>query len=377
MRRMRVGLVVAGLAMAIAATAVAASLAITSAQWVAGDRKLVVAGTAAGKANVTLTNAGTGAALGTARAEDDGKWKLTLERVSAVPCRVRATQGSASVERAVAGAPANCFGGAAKSLTSLAITGPATVAENATAAYVATATFSDGSTQAVTTTATWTENSTFASIAGGVLTATAVTGNQPVTISASFTSAGVTRSATLAVSIQDTTPAITLASLAIAGPTTVAEGGTASYTATATFSDGSTQVVTTTATWAENSAFASIAGGVLTATAVTGNQSLTISSSFTSAGVTRSATLAVSILDSAPPPPPVTGSHAGRFTVYEGTKTCLAVPYGRGRGIPPVGALPVERRRQRVHGPEPGDRQASWEASTTSASTRTSTGWAS
>jgi hypothetical protein len=50
---------------------------------------------------------------------------------------------------------------------------------------------------------------------------------------------------------------------------------------------------------------------------------VTISASFTSAGVTRSATLAVSIADSAPPPPPVTGSHAGRFAVYEGTKTCL------------------------------------------------------
>ena len=148
-----------------------------------------------------------------------------------------------------------------------------------------------------------------------------------------------------------------LTSLAITGPATVAESGTATYIATARFSDGSSQVVTTTATWTENSTFATIAGGVLTATAVTGNQPVTISSSFTSAGVTRSATLAVSVLDSAPPPPPVTGSHAGRFAVYEGTKTCLTCHLDRGRGDPPVGALPVERRRQRVDGTEPGPRR--------------------
>ena len=97
--------------MALATTAIAASLAITRARWDAGDRKLALAGTAAAKATVTLTNAATGAALGTARAEDDGRWRLTLERVSAVPCRVRATQGGASVERAVDSAPANCAGG--------------------------------------------------------------------------------------------------------------------------------------------------------------------------------------------------------------------------------------------------------------------------
>ncbi len=229
MKRMRVGLAVGALALSLAATALAATLAITTARWDADDRKLALAGTAGSKQTVTLTDAGTGAALGTARAEDGGKWKLTLERVRAVPCTVRVTQGGASVERAVAGAPATCAGGTTRSLTSLAITGPATVAESGTGTYAATATFSDGSTQVVTTTATWTENSTFATIAGGVLTATAVTGNQPVTIS----------------------------------------------------------------------------------------------SSFTSAGVTRSATLVVSIADSTTPPPPATGSHAGRFAVYEGTKTCL------------------------------------------------------
>ena len=224
MKRMRVGLVVTGLAMVLVATAIAASLAITRASWDAGDRKLAVAGTAAARQTVALTNADTGAALGTARAEDDGKWKLTLERVSGVPCRVRATQGGASVERAVQGAPANCGGGTTTSLTSLAISGPASVAENGTATYAATATFSNGSTQVVTTTATWTESSAFASIAGGVLTTTAVAGNQSVTVSSSFTSAGVTRAATLAVSILDSVPPPPPVTGSHAGRFTVYEG---------------------------------------------------------------------------------------------------------------------------------------------------------
>ena len=75
MKRMRVGLAVGALALALAATALSASLAITTASWNAGDRKLALAGTAGCKQTVTLTDAGTGAALGTARAEDSGKWK--------------------------------------------------------------------------------------------------------------------------------------------------------------------------------------------------------------------------------------------------------------------------------------------------------------
>jgi hypothetical protein len=101
----------------------------------------------------------------------------------------------------------------------------------------------------------------------------------------------------------------------------VPESSTAAYGATATFSDGTTQNVTAAATWSENSAFASIAGGALTTAAVTSDQPVVISSSYASGGVTRAATLSVMVANV--PTPAVTGSHAGRFTTFEGTKTCL------------------------------------------------------
>ena len=107
---------------------------------------------------MSIASAATGAVLGTAKVEDNGRWKAAIEKPARVPCRVRVLQGTASVERAVSGAPSNCDGGTTKSLTSLSITGPATVPENSTGAYAAAATFSDGTTQNVTAAATWSEN---------------------------------------------------------------------------------------------------------------------------------------------------------------------------------------------------------------------------
>ena len=177
-----------------AAAASAASLAIT--QGIMEQRMLYLSGTASRGAAVTIANAANGLVIGTAKVEDSGRWKAVFERLAPVPCRVRVIQGTASVERAVSGAPSSCEGGTTKSLTSLAITGPATVPESSTAAYAATASFSDGTTQNVSATATWSENSSFASISGGVLTTGAVTSDQTVTISGSYTSSGVTRTAT-------------------------------------------------------------------------------------------------------------------------------------------------------------------------------------
>ena len=80
--------------------------------------------------------------------------------------------------------------------------------------------------------------------------------------------------------------AATLSSIAVSGPSSVNEGGTGTYTATATWSDGTTSSVTPT--WSENSTYATIStGGVLTALAVTANQTATVTASYTSGGVTR------------------------------------------------------------------------------------------
>jgi len=185
-------------------------------------------------------------------------------------------------------------GATTPSLSSLAITGPNSLNEGTTATYSATATFSDGSSQGVTP--TWSENSSYATIsAGGILTATSVSGNQTVTITASYSSGGITKIATKTVTIVDLV-AKTLSSLTIAGPASVSENNSATYTATAKFSDGSTAPVT--AVWSENSNYASISGaGVLTTSAVSRNQSVKITAKYSYGGVTKNATLSVTILN--------------------------------------------------------------------------------
>jgi len=184
---------------AVAAATAAAGFTIARASW--NGEKLYVSGTAPAGSPVTIANAATGAALGTVQVEDSGRWRAAFEHLAGVPCRVRATQGAFTVERAVTGASATCDGGTTKSLTALAITGPATVMESSTATYAATASYSDGTTQNVTAAAAWSENSAFASIAGGVLTTVAVTSDQAVLITGSYTSGSVTRSASLSVMV--------------------------------------------------------------------------------------------------------------------------------------------------------------------------------
>ncbi len=172
-------------------------------------------------------------------------------------------------------------------LTSVTVTGPTSVNEGGTGTYTATGRWDDGTTAPVSP--TWTENSTFATItSGGVLTASAVTANQTVTVTATYGG----RTGTMNVTIVNA--AGVLASVTVTGPTSVNEGGTATYTATGRWDDGTTAAVTPT--WTENSTFATItSGGVLTASAVTANQTVTVTATYGG----RTGTMNVTIVNSA------------------------------------------------------------------------------
>jgi hypothetical protein len=184
-----------------------------------------------------------------------------------------------------------------KSLTSVSVTGPASVNESSTGAYAATATFSDGSSSTVTTSSTWSESSSATTIStSGVLSAGSVPSNQSVTVTASYTYSGVTRSGTKAVTIVDVPKALT--SVSVTGPVSVNENSTGAFAATATFSDGSSSTVTTSSTWSESSSATTISSaGVLSAGSVSSNQSVTVTASYTYSGVTRSGTKAVTVVN--------------------------------------------------------------------------------
>ncbi|MFH2122202.1 MAG: hypothetical protein ABIJ50_01770 [Pseudomonadota bacterium] len=87
-------------------------------------------------------------------------------------------------------------------LSGITINGPTNVNESSTATYTATANWSDGSTTTVTP--SWSENSTYTTISSdGVLTTSSVTANQIVTVSASYTYGGATKTGAYIITVVD------------------------------------------------------------------------------------------------------------------------------------------------------------------------------
>ena len=92
----------------------------------------------------------------------------------------------------------------APALTGLSIDGDDQVIENRSADYTATADFSDGSTQTVTGSAGWSSNSEYAVVnSNGILAASEVSSDVPMTIQASYTLGETTMTATKEVTIVD------------------------------------------------------------------------------------------------------------------------------------------------------------------------------
>jgi chitinase len=98
------------------------------------------------------------------------------------------------------------------------------------------------------------------------------------------------------VSYQPITPILN--SLSICGNDYVSENNSAGFVTTATFSDDTTETVTGNAAWSENSMYANINNsGVLTTSEVTEDTTLTIQASYSTGGVTKTATKLVTIVD--------------------------------------------------------------------------------
>jgi hypothetical protein len=176
-----------------------------------------------------------------------------------------------------------------KSFSGLNISGPASVCIGGSGNYVATASYCDGSAQVVSP--AWSLDSTaYASIdpQTGVLTPGTVTSDQSVTVDASYSDAsGITQTASLNVAIIGQA---VLQGLSIAGLSDVASGGTATYTATASYSDGSQKIVNPA--WSlDSSTYASIdpATGVLNVGTSASGQTITVSAGYTEGGATQTA----------------------------------------------------------------------------------------
>ncbi len=173
----------------------------------------------------------------------------------------------------------------------LSIQGSSSVPENTQSQYTA---YFNGS----RVSASWSLSSTdYASInSSGLLSARSVDSNQTFNVKAIYSRNGTTYEAYKSVTITNTSgTTASLIGLTVTGPSSVNSGTSASYTATATFSNNTTQNVTSSATWSVTPAVGTISGGNYSPGQVTANQTVTIAASYTSGGVTRSASSTVTV----------------------------------------------------------------------------------
>jgi outer membrane protein assembly factor BamB/formylglycine-generating enzyme required for sulfatase activity len=182
-------------------------------------------------------------------------------------------------------------------LSSLTIEGPATIDEGSSAQYTATARFTDGSSRDVTDSCSWSENSSYATVSShGLLVASNVPSDATVTLSAEYTTGGVTRTDTHRITILDEAGQPTPETLQILGPSQIPESSTASYLAEATFDDSSTADVSTAAQWSEISPHASVDGsGTVTTGQIASDQTFELRATYTAASTTVTATRTITI----------------------------------------------------------------------------------
>jgi len=187
-------------------------------------------------------------------------------------------------------------------LDRIEISGPSTITEGGLSeVYSVTAFYDDGSSRGVTPTTFTSSN-----VAAGTLNASTgiftssvnVVNNQTTTLAASYTEAGVTRTDSLDLTVQDTT--VYPVSATIVGPDTVNENTEITYALSVTFSDLSTSEVGVS-DWATTNLDAGTidsTSGVFTAPIDLNENKVTdISASFTSNGRTVSATKTLTVSD--------------------------------------------------------------------------------
>jgi hypothetical protein len=180
-----------------------------------------------------------------------------------------------------------------KTMTSLSITGPLSVNESSSASYEAIVKWNDNSTTTVSP--SWSESSSYATItSNGVLKADSVSADKTVTVSATYTSGGVTKTAVKDVTIVNGGKKLT--SLSITGPSSINENSSARYEAIAKWSDNSTSTVTPN--WSEDSSYTTISSnGLLNAESVSSKKTVAVKASYSIGDVTKTARKDVTIVD--------------------------------------------------------------------------------
>ena len=180
-------------------------------------------------------------------------------------------------------------------VTSISIQGSSAVPEGGTTTLRVIATYSDASTKSVS--ANWSSsNPSLVSVAAtGALTVGQVSVDTTVTLTASYTEGGVAVTSAFLLTVKDVPNALSF--LIVVGASSLPEGQTSTLTAKANYTDGSSKSVTPI--WSSsNSAVASVsASGVVTAFQVTADSSVTITATYSEAGVSKTALFPIVVKD--------------------------------------------------------------------------------
>jgi hypothetical protein len=200
-------------------------------------------------------------------------------------------------------------------LTDLVVNCPASVAADSGASggtgigSCSLVEFYSGTTQNVSQLATWNSTNPFvlnvanpsasgSSLSGGgKLTSYSAPVDTPVTISATISWYGVSKSAATTVLVKASLPVLT--AIAVNCPSSVVAGASASCSAIAVYNNNSNKIIN--ATWSSsNSAAAKMTGGSLKAGSVTADSPVTITASYSENGVSQSGTATVLIKSNLP-----------------------------------------------------------------------------
>ncbi len=167
--------------------------------------------------------------------------------------------------------------------TSLVASGAATIYEGLTSQYSVTVTRNNGTTANVSSTAVWSSSDPAATLnASGLLTASLVTGDTPVVVTAEYSEGGVTLNDTVDVTIVNLIPT----ALNIIGGGQVYEGATLQFNATVESNNGAVQAVTPVWSVSPAGAGSINASGLFTAAQQTADLQATIHAEFTASGIT-------------------------------------------------------------------------------------------
>lgn len=192
-------------------------------------------------------------------------------------------------------------------LTNLAVNCPASVAADSSGTSIGACTlveFFNGTAVNASQSATWASSNPFVLsvanptsssgilVGGGKLTSYATPLDTTVTISATVSWYGVSKSAATTMVVKASLPVLT--AIAVNCPSSVLAGATASCSATAVYNNNSNKNIT--ATWtSSNAAAAKMTGGSLKAGSVTADTAVTITATYSENGVTQSGTATVDV----------------------------------------------------------------------------------